>query len=184
MIELINKLKNRIFMLVAEGIMQSVTSTQGQHLKAKLSLLADEIKEDYDIIQDYGFTSIIPKNSSVVALCIGGSRDNGIVIASDSKQYKPSLADGEVAIYTKFGQKIHLDSNGDVNIFCDDTINITAATANFSGDINVTGSISADGDIKDNAQTNTNTIAAMRTIYNAHTHTETGTTTNAPNSTM
>jgi len=122
MIELINKLKNRIFMLVAEGIMQSVTSTQGQHLKAKLSLLADEVKEDYDILQDYGFSSIIPKNSSVVALCIGGSRDNGIVIASDSKQYKPSLADGEVAIYTKFGQKIHLDSNGDVNIFCDDTI--------------------------------------------------------------
>ena len=79
----------------------------------------------------------------------GGNRDNGTVLILESNA-PPTLADGETAIYSQGGILIKLTAGG--------LVTITGATA-----LNVTGNVS---DLQGTAQT----MAAMRLVFNSHTH--------------
>ena len=74
-------------------------------------------KADALVLQDYGFCSAIPVDSELAVVFIGGHNEAGIVVASDSTVYRDtSLEDGEVKIYSKFGQSIKLGADGSVLI--------------------------------------------------------------------
>lgn len=65
------------------------------------------------------------------------------------------------------------------------SLGVTAAGATITcPDVLITGNLRVDGDITDNAGSNSDTIAEMREIYNIHTHNETGTVTLVPNQEM
>ncbi len=80
---------------------------------------------------------------------------------------------------------------GNVTINVAGNVDITATTAKLttSGDatidaptVKITGDLEVDGDITDNAQTNTNNMGTMRSIYNSHDHPgDSGGTTGIPN---
>lgn len=63
-----------------------------------------------------------------------------------------------------------------VKLLADGSIAVNATTLNVTGNLSVSGSITATGDVADGH----GTLASLRATYDEHTHTVTGTTTSPP----
>lgn len=193
-----NELKRKVMMMVANGIIEVVTSSGSPQQKAKLSLFAGELRENFDLFQDYGFTSRPLDGAEAVAVCVGGSRDNGLVIATEDSRYRVALENGEVCIYTDEGDKVHFKRGNIIQVDCDTKVQVNTPAVQIThpdgsgsdvllqvdGNLIVHGNISATGNITDQDNTNNTNMLNMRQIFNAHTHSETGSTTNPPQTQM
>lgn len=175
-------LSNRIAMLIGRCVLLATNDAQGIQ-KINSQVLAGEILEDIERFQNYGMTSNPPSNSEGVILFPLGNREHGICVSVDNRQFRlKSLAQGEVAIYTDEGDKIHF-KRGNIIEVATETANITATNVNLTGDLSVTGNIVATGNVSDA----TSSMQDMRDTYNTHTHNENnvpGGPTNAPNESM
>lgn len=166
---ILRSISNRVMLTVARGVVSLVgDTTKIQTLQ--LALLKREIREGVERFQNYGFTAKPHVGAEGVVVFVGGNRDHGLCIAVDDRRYRlKGLADGEVAIYTDEGDKIHL-KRGNVIEVTTKTFRVNAQTkcefntplATFSGDVR------ADGDILDQAGGTGKTMANMRSIYNGH----------------
>jgi phage baseplate assembly protein V len=172
-------LSRRLRLMVSRGVITLVNDAlkmQG----VQVQLLADEVKDNLERFQNYGFTSHPHAGAEGVVVFAGGSRDHGLVIVVDDRRYRlKGLQAGEVALYTDEGDKIVL-KRGNV-------IEVTAAVKvrMVTPLLEVTGRIEAGGDIRDTVATNANTMAGMRTIYDTHTHNDPqGGTVDVPNQQM
>lgn len=120
MSDIMRRVVSRIKSVVGKALIESVSDSNDIQL-VKISGLADEVQSNIERVQDYGITSNPPVESEAVVLYINGGKDHGIVIKTDSSEYRvQGLASGEVCIYSQFGQKILLDENGDI-VFNDGT---------------------------------------------------------------
>ena len=110
-----------------------------QKLQVKLGPL--EIIDGMPAPHDYGFTSNPPVGSDVLVNFVGANRTNGVVVAIGSQSYRmKNLESGEVAIYDKLGQSVHLTAAGIV-------IMSAGLPITINGDIQLNGSLNATGDI-------------------------------------
>lgn len=141
----------------------------------QISLLADEVREDVERFQNYGFTSHPLPGAEAVAVAVGGSRDHLVVLAVDDRRYRvKGLQAGEVAIYTDEGDKVVLRRGGLIEVTAATKVRLVAPLVEATGDMQVTGSITsganitATGNVGD--QGGAKTMAGMRTVYNAHQH--------------
>lgn len=157
-----------IALMISRGIIQSVDdSTKIQLLR--ISLLADEVKDKTESMGHFGFSSSPPPGSDIVMVSVGASRDNGIIIATEHRNYRfKNLGSGESVLYSADGDKIHL-KNGNVIDIVTKTLNIVAQTEvnidsplvnikastkvnidtpniNSTGDIDLDGNMTAVGD--------------------------------------
>lgn len=138
-----------------------------------------------EFFQQYGFTSrplmgaegILIKDGNVLYL-----------VASDDRRYRLQILDGEVALYTDQGDKVHLargqvivKSGGKVHVeaplieaLATTKISLTAPVVEVSQNLTVGGSMNATGTITSatSIADPTGTMAAMRSAYNGHTHTD------------
>jgi phage baseplate assembly protein V len=161
-------LRTRARLMVGRAILTAIQDS-GNIQTVQVQLMADEIHDNVERIQEYGFTSVPKPGAEAVVVCVGGTRDHGLVIAVDDRRYRlKGLQGGEVALYTDEGDKIHLKRNHVIDIVTT-TLNITANTANVSGNLNVQGNVVAQGDVSDHGN---KSMLAMRTVYNAHAHTD------------
>jgi phage baseplate assembly protein V len=169
-------LARRIRLMAGRAILTLVndaTKLQGVQVK----LLDGEVCDNVDRVQHYGFTSVPLPGAEGIYLALGGSRDNGVIIADDDRRYRiKGLQGGEVAIYTDEGDSIILKrghvievATQTLNVNAATVVNITTPTVNMSGDLNVAGDIVAQGDISDHGN---KSMAGMRQTYNAHTHSD------------
>lgn len=97
-------------MIVSRLVIEAVEAT-GQHIKAEL--LKDEVR-DLEFVQHYGFASRPSKGADGIGVAIAGDRGRTVVIATEDRQYRPSLEDGEAALYSHGACKILVKPNGDV----------------------------------------------------------------------
>lgn len=113
---ILNSFKVRILNMFARGFVESIDdSSQIQKVKAKL--MADESLDDLERLQDYGFASKPLPNAEVLVVFPGGNRGHGVVIKADDRRYRiKNLQNGEVAIYTDEGDKIHFKRNRKIEI--------------------------------------------------------------------
>lgn len=110
----ISRIANRIKQAVGLALIESVSDDNEIQL-VKISGMDNEVQSGIERTQEYGITSNPPVGSGAVVLYIGGNKDHGVVIKTDSGEFRvQSLKSGEVCIYSKFGQKILLDENGDI----------------------------------------------------------------------
>lgn len=131
---LLNPIKSRIRLMVGKCL---VTACGGN--VADLSLLAGESRKDVDFYQQYGFSSCPTGKVAGVALFIGGSRDNGVVVATrgEDDDMGVKLEPGEVAVHSKFGSSILLKKDGSVVLKTDSN------KLRIEGDVDVTGDVKA-----------------------------------------
>jgi phage baseplate assembly protein V len=116
-------------------------------------MLANETKSNIERIQEYGFSSHPLPGSQAVAVFIGGSRDHGVIVATDDSRYRIALQPGEAAIYSHEGHTIKLKNGGiielngtNINLNCETmAINATNSVEINSPETNSTGDISASG---------------------------------------
>lgn len=77
--------------------------------------------------QEYGFSTHAPKGSVGTVIVIGGHPDQAMVANLEHPDHRPTdLEEGEVKIYSKFGQVIHLKANGDIAISAPGDITIAS----------------------------------------------------------
>jgi phage baseplate assembly protein V len=109
--QLIGPIKRSVLLMIGRGVLMAVDSSKDIQL-IKLRLLADENKDKTEMMQHFGFTSNPPVNSDLVFLSIGGNRDHGVVIASESRQYRlKNVAPGDSAIYNQAGKYLWIKGN-------------------------------------------------------------------------
>ncbi len=119
--------------------------------------------ENRQLMQQYGFISI-PKSGAKILFLSSGNVTVGV--ASDSED-RPSLEEGEIAVYASKESYIKLNKDGSM------TIKPASGKELFvDAPIRSSGTIQADGDISSSANISDvkGSIEIMRTTYNNHTH--------------
>lgn len=107
------------------------------------------------LVQQWGFISVPTPGSKVIFIQI----DNAVYgIASDSSD-RPSVEEGETALYTSKDHFIILHKDGSISIKAKGGIDV-------DGDMKVSGNISATGDVKDSV----GALSRLRQNYNSHNH--------------
>lgn len=101
-------LKRKILSMIGKALIEAVNdNTKLQTVK--ISLLKDELADEVDRVQNFGFTSNPPVNSEAVAISAGGDRGNMIVIVVDNSETRlTGLESGESAVYNAFETFIKL----------------------------------------------------------------------------
>ena len=167
---------NKISNLFARGVLQSTDDSSPTRVQVSLS--DGEVATEVEHPQEYGFNSKAPEGAEALVLFLGGNRDNpscSVIFEKGEKGNAWWLAPGESIVYNRpAGSYIWLAADGHIEIFCAGNVEI------FAPKLLVHGDIEATGNIKDAVRT----MAGDRTIYNGHTHPETGGTTNPPNQPM
>jgi phage baseplate assembly protein V len=180
----LNRLGRRILLLMARGAIALVDDTKSvQTLQVRLNAL--ELIPDVPRYAEYGFTSNPPAGTQALIAFKNGDRNDGFVIATSNARYRmTALASGEVAIHDNNGQSVYLSAAGIVVNGGGNPITFTNAPEVIAD----TPLLKCKGDILDNYETNTRTVAGMRQVANLHTHPVPnvqlggpGTTTSAPN---
>ncbi len=107
-------IQRRVRGMIARAVVQLVDdSLQCQGLQ--LTLLADEVVDDVEHFQEYGFTSRPFAGAEALHLAVGGDRGHGIAIAVTDRRYRPTdLEEGEVCLFTDEGKQFHAKRNGEV----------------------------------------------------------------------
>ncbi|TCS37492.1 phage baseplate assembly protein V [Paucimonas lemoignei] len=176
--------RNKAALMVGRCILKAIGDGKAVQL-VQAQLLAEEIHDDVERIQEYGFTSVPKPGAEGVIVFVGGNRDHGLLIAVEDRRFRlKALESGEVAIYDDQGQKVHLTRTGIVidGAGKDVTI-VNAPVVHVPQDLQVGRDIIAGRDIKDAG--GTKSMAGMRGTYNAHTHNDPqGGTVNTPNQGM
>lgn len=141
---------------------------------AQVAALADEVLQDVEQLQQFGFTSNPPVGSEAIVLPLSGQTSHGIIIATEHGAYRiKALAAGEVAVYNQSGASITLkngrlieidceilnirapsgvkiEAAAGINIDAQAGVNISAKNVNCSEEITAAGQINGNGgmDIK------------------------------------
>ncbi|MCQ9375145.1 phage baseplate assembly protein [Methyloversatilis sp. XJ19-13] len=163
------------------GVVGSYRHRAAGPMLARAEGLADEQLVDVEIMQQAGLVSGLPAGTPVIVLPIGGKTAQSVIIASEHGTYRVQVAPGEVALYhlTEPNCSVHLKAGRIVELKCDkfeisaDTeVTITAPILRVSDDIEVRSAGAP------------YSVNAFLAAYNGHKHTETGSITTGPDSTV
>jgi phage baseplate assembly protein V len=106
--QVLRDVARRVQMMLARAVLAGVSDAGGLQV-LQLRLMAEEVKDGVERVQQYGLTSVPHAGAEAVVLFAGGNRDHGIVVAIDDRRYRlRGLANGEVALYDDQGQSIVL----------------------------------------------------------------------------
>jgi len=176
--KMLEPLQRRVMLMIAPAIITAVNDSQSiQKLQIKLG--KDEVRENINHIQQYGFTSHPKPQSECAVIFVGGNRDHGLVIAVDDSRYRlKSMGEGEVALYTDEGDVIHLKRGNKIEIKSATSVTIDAPDTTISGNVSIDGNVSIAGTTavegalssSTSVADSTGSMQAMRTIYNGHKH--------------
>lgn len=111
MIAQLERLYWRLRMLVGRGEVKLVDDSKAvQFVQVNFGPL--EVRDNTPRVGEYGFTSNPPAGTDCVVLFVGGDRDNGVVIATNSKTERiKNLQPGEAAIHDDQGRWVWIKRN-------------------------------------------------------------------------
>lgn len=143
-------MSGRLDDILARGVVSAADGTKKMRT-VQVRLLADEVRDDLEHVEPYGFTSE-PKDDELpeaFALFFGGDRSHGIVFCVADRRFRlKNMKPGEVAIYDDLGQKVYLTRDGLV-IETPGTLTATVAknaTVTVGG--NLTAEVAGDAALK------------------------------------
>lgn len=144
---LLRPLRTRVINMVARAVISLVDDAKKMQL-VQIDVLDGETRADVERVQNYGFTSVPLKGAEAAVMFVGGRRDHGLVVAVDDRRYRlTGLQDGEVAIYTDQGDKIVIKRGGDIEVTAATKVKITAPLVEMTGNLNVSGTVTATTDV-------------------------------------
>lgn len=166
------ELAQRLFGLIGRGRITRANPAPDQQL-LQLVLTADELKDEMEHAEPFGFTACPKDGAEAITLFLGGDRSNGVVISvSDRRCRVRDLKPGESAVYNAAGHTI---------VLYEDRIEVTAprivlkAAEEVVADtplLRATGRIEAAGDIIDHAGSGGSSLAEVRAAHDGHHHPE------------
>ena len=136
-----DSIMERVRQLMRDGVARAVLNVvddEGNMQRVQISLLEDEVIDDVERFQDYGFTSVPEEGAEATVVFVGADRSHPIVVVADDRRVrKKGLKPGEVAVYHKNGDFIHL-KNGNCIDISTKTLTISCETATFTANSEIT----------------------------------------------
>lgn len=177
---LLAPLQRSLSNLLARAVVTGINAA-GKMQLLQVDLLAGETKDGVEHLEPYGYTAHPRKGAEGLAVFLDGDRSHGLVIMVGDRRFRlRGLAEGEVALYTDEGDKLHFKRGRLVDL--ETGIFTIKATTKVRME---TPLVETTGDVLDKAGSNTRTMAGMRQVHNLHTHNEhDGPPTAVPNSSM
>jgi phage gp45-like len=143
--KLVAPLRRRVRLMISRAVLAAVNDAGGIQL-VQVKLLDSEVRDGVERLQNYGFTSVPKAGAEGLMACISGDRDHGIVVAMDDRRFRlKGLQAGEVALYTDEGDKIVLKRGRIIQFTAGTRLEVNSPLATFSGDVQVTGDVTAGG---------------------------------------
>lgn len=118
-------------LMIGRAIITVVKDTTGMQT-VQVDLGHDEKIDGVERVQNFGFSSHPKKGAQAVVVFIGGNRDHPIVIAADDRAYRPSLSQGEAAVYNAFNALVKL-KNGVIDINTNKAVPLLAKDGVLTG---------------------------------------------------
>lgn len=115
------------------GIVTSVV--EGVIKRFSASGRPDETIENREYFQHYGFTSRPKAGAEIIIIREGG---HFVAVGSDDRRYRIALENGEVALYTDEGDKVHLKRNRIIEIIGGEKIIATTKVAEVTATTSTT----------------------------------------------
>lgn len=140
---------NLVKMVFGRGVIRGVKDS-GPRQQAQVEMLKNEVIDDVEHMQNYGFTSH-PTGGDCAVAFNGGSREQGIVLVIDDRRYRIPLLGGEVAMYDDLGNKVELLREM-VKVTAVQHLEAVAPTIKLIGDLEVIGNINTTGTIHNNGK--------------------------------
>lgn len=190
-IHAISRLSRRVLNMLAVGSIKTVVDT-GDVQTSQVTLNDFETIDAIPRPLEFGLASNPPIDSLAIVHFAGGDRSNGVILGVNDPATRPKgLAAGETKLYSADGKYIYLRATGGIvveangqDVVVNDARNVTwncsgDFTQNVGGKYKVvaaggvefdTSLVESTGDMQDNAGSNSETMAAMRTKYNEHDH--------------
>ena len=101
-------LKGRLQMMIGRAVIAVVNDAR-QAQALQIELLADEVQDEVERFQGYGFSSHPHDGAEAIAVAVGGTRSHLVVVQVEDRRYRlKNMAAGEVAIFDDLGQIVHL----------------------------------------------------------------------------
>jgi phage baseplate assembly protein V len=163
MMKELNSIARKVRLLLGLGIAKR-TDDSGRLQRLQVSLLTDEVRDDLNRYQNYGFASRPLPGAEAVVGAIGGSRNHLIVLViEDGRHRKRNLEEGESAMYTDEGDYIHMKRGRIVEVFAGAKLKVTSPeveviaetkvtlqtpVCEISGDLNVGGNATVQGTVQ------------------------------------
>jgi len=162
----LRELRQRVLLSTARAVLR-LTDDGGGLQQLQVGLLKDETRDRVEYPQDYGLTSRAFPGAEAVVVFLGGNRDHPLAIQVADRRYRlKGLRTGEVALYDDQGQSIWITRDGIV-------IDGAALPVKITNTPKVrmeTSLLEVTGDIKDQCQSQAQTLRQMRDTYNGHHH--------------
>lgn len=173
-------LDRRLRLTVTRAVLSVVRPGKNQRLQ--LSVLHDEVRDNIEHAESYGYAAYPLAGATAVMLAVGGNRDHSVVTSVSDPRYRPDdLEPGEVRVYSYQGECIRLLPSREIKIQAQNTVSIESETAvvlkapdiQLQGPVSATQTITAVNNIVSTAgmlSDQFGTLQAFRLIYNGHTH--------------
>ena len=127
--------------LMRDGVARAVLNVvddEGNMQRVQISLLEDEVIDGVERFQNYGFTSVPDGGSEATVVFVGADRSHPVVVVADDRRVrKKGLKPGEVAVYHKDGDFIHLKNENEIEVKTK-TFNVNCTTATLSASSEIT----------------------------------------------
>ena len=188
--EVVKPLAKRVKLTVGKFVIEAIDDSKGLQL-GKITLLADEVLDQIERIQEYGFTSVPVKGCEGIAVFVGGNRGNGSIIATDDRRFRPKdLGEGDTAIYTKDGVIIKLLNGGKkIEVISENEVSISTKKATINATDEATITTAKANVVSDNINLGSGAVEKLlkgetfQDFFNSHTHVDgTGSSTTPPSS--
>lgn len=128
--------RTKLSNIISRGVVKRTDDTKGiQEVQA--ALLADEVRDELENFQQFGFTSNPDDEAECVVVFPGGDRESGFVIATGDRRYRVKVGKGGCAIYDKTGSKVVLAADGNIEL------TPSTGVVKINGDLVATGDVTA-----------------------------------------
>lgn len=103
--------------------------------RVQLNGLADEVLQELEHLQEFGFASNPPEGSEAVVIPLGGDTTHGVIVATQHGSFRiKNLNPGETAIFSQDGAKIVIKRGKIIEADCDIfRVNCTKYEVNAKG---------------------------------------------------
>lgn len=110
----IRNLRGRVRGLATRFVLGKTSRATGDLARARGETYSGDVTDSDEIMQNYGFASMPVNGAEGVRISVFSDGDHGVIVALDDRRYRPTLVDGETALYHKDGAKVHLKADGSI----------------------------------------------------------------------
>jgi len=167
-------MSNGLIDLVTRGVLLAKNAARKMRT-VQVQLFADDLRDDVEHFEPYGFTSEAKTGAEVLAASLAGDREHTIAFCITDRRYRPTgLKDGEVCVFDDLGRKVYFSRSGIVVEGKDSpvTVKSSGSVTIDAPETTITGKLIVTGDIQGKAQVydSNGRLQAIRDTYNSHTH--------------